>query len=1080
MLAARLRPLAWPYRPLVGRILVEPLAYSSKIFLRNAHYRNNAGIYHLQDDIQAAAFGKERAQNSLSEDEPTEIVGNTHLGEKELRELALSHLQNNNLLNQETMKPESLNMSIPKLLGPDLDQHFQKIGRQMSQPYLDLLLDYLHTNENFPLSDDKQFQATSGWVRYSIECPEGQKVDYPHDDVITFDTEVMYEVHPYAVMATAISGSAYYVWLSPWLLDESTRQEHLIPLGNHLQVVIGHSVSFDRKRVKEEYSLRKSKKWFLDTMSLHIAVNGMCNQQRNTFAKFEKLRKSVSTRDLKVCDAMLKREPWLLHTSGNGLDDTCEFHLGILVDKADRDAFKSTDKSDINNPKDLQRLIHYCLGDSIVTKQLCKALLPKFLSVNPHPVSFGALRHMASVFLPISQEWNEYVTKSELSYQNKKEEIDAKLHELADEAVSYIELEDGLDLVKNDPWLSQLNWTIKPVRYTKEKPGKPSRPMKNQKLPGKPEWYRELFTSKGMNLTSRTRTTTILLRLKWQDCPLVWYDKLGWSFWAPEELVDDLKRRSLTPLESQDGKTLFKLPHPDGDAGRCTYPFAKFYLPYFEDQTITSDNRLAKEAIETNLQCSYWLSARQRILSQMPVYNDASNVENSDSEEGSSSFEDLPQNWGMILPRMLPIGAVTRRAVEDTWLTASNAKKNKIGSELKSNVKAPPGYKIVGADVDSEELWIAGVVADSIFKMHGGTAIGWMTLEGTKQAKTDLHSKSAEILGISRNEAKAFNYGRIYGAGQTSAARNLRQFNPSLSVKEAEQKAQALYSATKGDRFTSKHFPLKLFWYGGSESVMYNQLELLAHLPRQQTPVLGSGISDALSSQYLTPSSSFMTTRTNWTIQSSGVDYLHLLIASMEYLCDAHSIDARLLLTVHDEVRYLAKEEDQYRAALALQIANLWTRAMFCQQLGFDCIPYSVAFFSAVDIDHVLRKEVDDPCVTITHPEPIPSGESLNIHQILAKCSSLGAPIKERQSAYEEESALYREPVMANLNNSPVLGEYIKAQTGSLEECEFIESALDGKLPKKRKPRTTKSTSSPLEKAGPSSARGKVRLPVPP
>jgi hypothetical protein len=34
---------------------------------------------------------------------------------------------------------------------------------------------------------------------------------------------------------------------------------------------------------------------------------------------------------------------------------------------------------------------------------------------------------------------------------------------------------------------------------------------------------------------------------------------------------------------------------------------------------------------------------------------------------------------------------------------------NRVGSELKSMVRAPPGYAIVGADVDSEELWICSV-----------------------------------------------------------------------------------------------------------------------------------------------------------------------------------------------------------------------------------------------------------------------------------------------------------------------------------------------------------------------------------
>jgi hypothetical protein len=44
-----------------------------------------------------------------------------------------------------------------------------------------------------------------------------------------------------------------------------------------------------------------------------------------------------------------------------------------------------------------------------------------------------------------------------------------------------------------------------------------------------------------------------------------------------------------------------------------------------------------------------------------------------------------------------------------------------------------------------------------------------------------------------------------------------------------------------------------------------------------------------------------------------------------------------------------------------------------------------VAFFSAVDIDHVLRKEVNMDCVTPSHPKPIPFGDSLDIYSLLAR-----------------------------------------------------------------------------------------------
>ena len=42
-----------------------------------------------------------------------------------------------------------------------------------------------------------------------------------------------------------------------------------------------------------------------------------------------------------------------------------------------------------------------------------------------------------------------------------------------------------------------------------------------------------------------------------------------------------------------------------------------------------------------------------------------------------------------IIPGLVTAGTLTRRAVEKTWLTASNAKEDRVGSELKAMVKAP-------------------------------------------------------------------------------------------------------------------------------------------------------------------------------------------------------------------------------------------------------------------------------------------------------------------------------------------------------------------------------------------------------
>lgn len=94
--------------------------------------------------------------------------------------------------------------------------------------------------------------------------------------------------------------------------------------------------------------------------------------------------------------------------------------------------------------------------------------------------------------------------------------------------------------------------------------------------------------------------------------------------------------------------------------------------------------------------------------------------------------------------------------------------------------------------MDSQELWISSVIGDAYFAgIHGmcdvmylcvcvycvcvlcasvsismyrsvlvllcslgSTAVGWMTLQGKKSEGTDLHSKTASTIGITREQAK--------------------------------------------------------------------------------------------------------------------------------------------------------------------------------------------------------------------------------------------------------------------------------------------------------------------------------------
>ena len=555
------------------------------------------------------------------------------------------------------------------------------------------------------------------------------------------------------------------------------------------------------------------------------------------------------------------------------------------------------------------------------------------------------------------------------------------------------------------PVFSQLDWSMlvfdRPPPYIEPPPPNRRSGGSDDNKTIWPKWYFDLAAPKPgkppgtLDLSPRTRASVLLLRLSWRGFPLVYSRQYGWTFRVdgdsmanfssrqPSLSFDDPADTALKSDVAERNYSFFKLPHKDGDEANVGSPLSKAFLSYAMDGTMASPNELAARALQMNAECSYWISARERIMSQMVVCEFPGRLDLGITETGG-------HKWGMIIPQVVTMGTVTRRAMERTWLTASNAKNNRVGSELKAMVRAPPGFVIVGADVDSEELWISSVIGDSQFGLHGASALGWMTLEGTKAQATDLHSKTAKILGISRDQAKVFNYSRIYGAGKRHAELLLLQANPSINPRDARSLANALYASTKGKKTRKNDASGGTFWHGGTESFVFNRLEEIATSSNPRTPALGCGITSALAQQYLSDStnSDYMPSRVNWVVQSSGVDYLHLLLVSMEYLMTKYSIKGRYLISVHDEVRYLVQEEDQYRLALALQIANLWTRCQFAYRLGFDDLPQSVAFFSAVDFDHVLRKEVDLPCVTPSNPTPIPSGNSLDIYQLLQQLAS--------------------------------------------------------------------------------------------
>uniref|UniRef100_A0A915JQM8 DNA-directed DNA polymerase n=1 Tax=Romanomermis culicivorax TaxID=13658 RepID=A0A915JQM8_ROMCU len=523
------------------------------------------------------------------------------------------------------------------------------------------------------------------------------------------------------------------------------------------------------------------------------------------------------------------------------------------------------------------------------------------------------------------------------------------------------------------------------------------------------------------SISVQKQVTPKLLRLQWNNFPLYYSSKFGWGYLSPKSGVEindfDHMKESASVLKVLRNSTFYtlkfplkallqyilskphschpeegrickmpgfeklaidymKLPHKDGPENNVGNPLAKDFIHFIDQNILSSENAFHAQLLASlTLRCSYWKNNADRIQKLLLVL--LPDMMLPDILKSNS------KSVGIILPRMVVAGTVTRRAVEPTWMTVSNAKKDRIGSELKAMIQAPDNYCFVGADVDSQELWIAGLLADSSkHKMHGCTPFSFMLLKGTKADGTDQHSVVAKSLGITRDQAKIINYGRFYGAGLNYAARLLQQFKPHESQWKVKSAAINLYKFTKGvrtNKTTQKNrnnnvFPSELIdrnflWKNGSESDLFNCLESIARSPKPETPVLKCRLSRSLEPDVVGEKVYI------FIVDNSGII----------------SIIKSFRESVIYQVRYLVKEEDKYKAALALQISNLLTRSFFVYSVGMRDLPLSVAYFSQVDIDKTIRKESNDDCVTPSNPlgletcYNIPKGESLNIRQLLSK-----------------------------------------------------------------------------------------------
>ena len=297
--------------------------------------------------------------------------------------------------------------------------------------------------------------------------------------------------------------------------------------------------------------------------------------------------------------------------------------------------------------------------------------------------------------------------------------------------------------------------------------------------------------------------------------------------------------------------------------------------------------------------------------------------------------------------------------------------------------------------------------------MHGATALGWRVIQEKLLPDVGLHKHTASIVGCTEKQAETLDLVRVHGGGRAVLSKLLASFGSKVTAAEVQLRINHLINITKGERqwpdttaeptsqralgpyrrsllfADGEHLTQLKLWFGGSESHAFNRMEKIVTGSLPSTPFLEARVSRALEPRFVF--NKYVAARMNWLIQSSAVDFQHLILLSMKHLFDEFNIKGRLVLPVNGDVRYLVSSKHRYKAALALHISNLYARSFFAERLGMDDLPYSVAFCQSVTVDGVLRRDVTDDCVTPSNPHGllktygIAPGESLDIYETLEK-----------------------------------------------------------------------------------------------
>jgi len=155
------------------------------------HHRTNiVGIQMLPETLRYKIFGSSAES----------------LVDEEKRSAIKKHLKKHDLLGKKTTSQESVDLPLPPLHGANIDEHFRTIAAQQTLPYRQNAERL--ASASLPPQPDRWIMR-DGWTKYDFVNKKCYAVEFPDEQAVVLDVEVLVPEGNYPAIATAASDTAW-------------------------------------------------------------------------------------------------------------------------------------------------------------------------------------------------------------------------------------------------------------------------------------------------------------------------------------------------------------------------------------------------------------------------------------------------------------------------------------------------------------------------------------------------------------------------------------------------------------------------------------------------------------------------------------------------------------------------------------------------------------------------------------------------------------------------------------------------------------------------------------------------------